>query len=267
MALALITGGTSGIGLAFARTLAAEGHDLILVARDSARLATTATRLNAEFGVQVDTLTADLTSRGEQARVAARLRAGDVGVLINNAGFSLKTPLVDGDEDLADRAYEVMGRAPRVLASAAASAMLKREPDADGVRGRILTTASVSAWTRQDSYSALKAYVLALTEVLAGEIDGQGVTVTAVMPGWTRTEFHDAAKQGRKGIPDQIWLDPQRVADEAWADAKRGRVLSIPTRRYKAMATALHLLPTSTVRWISRIIRRRRVAKPQGGTR
>ena len=155
MRAALITGGTSGIGLAFARALAREGRPLVLVARDRARLATVAGDLSHAFGVRVDTLAADLSDRADVARVADRLRAGDIDLLINNAGFSLKTPLVGGDDDLADRAYEAMGRTPRVLASAAAPAMIARG------QGSIINVVSVSALTRQDSYSALKAYALA----------------------------------------------------------------------------------------------------------
>ncbi|HHU39399.1 MAG TPA: SDR family NAD(P)-dependent oxidoreductase, partial [Propionibacterium sp.] len=145
MRVALITGGTSGIGLSFARALAREGADLVLVARDGERLDAVATELSAAHGVRVETLVADLADRADQARVAERLRAGDVDTLVNNAGFSLKTPLVGGDEGLADRAYEVMGRAPRVLAGAAAPGMRERG------KGWIITVASVSALTRQDS--------------------------------------------------------------------------------------------------------------------
>ncbi|NLE18235.1 MAG: SDR family NAD(P)-dependent oxidoreductase, partial [Propioniciclava sp.] len=94
MRVGLITGGTSGIGLSFARALAREGADLVLVARDRARLAAVAAELTAAHGVRVEVLDADLTDRADQAKVAERLRAGDVDTLVNNAGFSLKTPLV-----------------------------------------------------------------------------------------------------------------------------------------------------------------------------
>ncbi len=249
MRVALITGGTSGIGLSFARALAREGAALVLVARDRARLDAVAGELTAAHGVRVETLVADLVDRADQARVAARLREGDVDTLINTAGFSLKTPLVDGDDDLADRAYEVMGRAPRVLSGAAASVMKQRG------EGWIINVASVSALTRQDSYSALKAYALALTEVLAQELIGTGVHVTAVLPGWTRTEFHARGGSGRKGVPGVLWLDADRVAREALRDARQGRVISVPSKRYKIGAALLNGLPNAAVRAFSRRIK------------
>lgn len=258
MRVALITGGTSGIGLSFARALAHEGAALVLVARDQTRLDGVATELATAHGVRVETLAADLTDRADQARVAARLREGDIDTLINNAGFSLKTPLVGGDDDLADRAYEVMGRAPRVLSGAAASVMRERG------RGWIITVASVSALTRQDSYSALKAYALALTEVLAQELIGTGVHVTAVLPGWTRTEFHARGGSGRRGVPGFLWLDADRVAREALKDAREGRVISVPSGRYKVAAALLNGLPNAAVRAFSRRIKGKQKTPVEG---
>ena len=260
MRVALITGGTSGIGLSFARSLAREGVSLVLVARDLARLEAVASELTAAHGVRVETLAADLTDRADQARVAERLRRGDVDTLVNNAGFSLKTPLVGGDDALADAAYEVMGRAPRVLAAAAASVMRDRG------EGWIINVASVSALTRQDSYSALKAYALALTEVLALELVGSGVNVTAVLPGWTRTEFHQRGGSGRKGVPGFLWLSADRVARDALRDARAGRVISIPSKRYKVAGALLNLLPNSAMRALSRRIKGKPKPPSEGAT-
>lgn len=260
MRVGLITGGTSGIGLSFARALARDGADLVLVARDKGRLEAVAAELTAAHGVRVEVLDADLADRADQAKVADRLRAGDVDILVNNAGFSLKTPLVGGDDDLADRAYEVMGRAPRVLAGAAAAVMRERG------EGWIINVASVSALTRQDSYSALKAYALALTEVLALELTNTGVQVTAVLPGWTRTEFHARGGSGRKGVPGFLWLDADRVAEVALADARAGRVISIPSKRYKLAAAILQLLPNAAVRAVSRRIKGKTKTPVEGAT-
>lgn len=259
MRVALITGGTSGIGLSFARALAREGSSLVLVARDPARLDAVATDLSATHGVRVETLTADLAERVDQDRVAARLAAGDVDTLVNNAGFSFKSPIVGGDAALADAAYEVMGRAPRVLAAAAGAAMRARG------EGTIITVASVSALTRQDSYSALKAYALALTEVLALELAGTGVHATAVLPGWTRTEFH--AEGGRKKVPPFLWLSPDTVAAEGLRDARAGKVVSIPSTRYRVLAGVLGALPDWAVRAVSHRIKGSKSKTPVEGAR
>lgn len=267
MRSALVTGGTSGIGLAFARALAREGNPLVLVARDAARLESVAADLSAEFNVTVETLVADLVDRGAQQRVAERLSRGDISVLVNNAGFSLKTPIVGGDDALADAAWEVMGRAPRVLASAAGAAMLAQPAEPGASRGLIIMIASASAFTRQDSYSALKAYVLALTEVLAVELHDTGVGVTAVLPGWTSTEFHTRGGQGKSAIPDFLWLDAGRVAEEGLRDARHGRVISTPSRRYRALVAGLGVLPSGAVRALSRALsgRRKRDRNPTKG--
>lgn len=259
MRSALITGGTSGIGLSFARALARDGVSLVLVARDQSRLDAVATDLAAAHGVRVETMAADLADRGDQARLAERLRRGDIDTLVNNAGFSLKTPIVDGDDALADAAYEVMGRAPRVLSGAAGAAMRARG------EGWIITVASVSALTRQDSYSALKAYALALTEVLALELAGSGVNVTAVLPGWTRTEFHARGGSGRRGVPGFLWLDPDQVATQALRDVRSGRVVSIPSKRYRVAGAVLRLLPNSTMRALSRRIKSKTKKTPGEG--
>ena len=256
MRFALITGGTSGIGLSFARALARDGASLVLVARDGARLDAVADELRGAHGVPVETLVADLAERDGQARVAKRLGAGDIDTLVNNAGFSLKTPLVGGDDDLADRAYEAMGRTPRVLAAAVAPAMVERGS------GTIITVASVSALTRQDSYSALKAYTLAVSEVLAGELAGTGVTVTAVLPGWVRTAFHSHGGTKRSKVPAVLWLSPDQIATEALRAAARGRVVSVPSMRYKILATVLRLLPGGLMRSLSSKISGRRGARP-----
>ena len=255
---ALVTGGTSGIGLSFARALAREGRPLVLVARDQTRMDEVAAGLAAEFGVAVECLVADLSDPFQQELVAARLARGDIATLVNNAGFSLKTPIVGGDSALADSAWQVMGRAPRVLAAAAAAAMLAAAPEPGESRGQIITIASASALTRQDTYSALKTYALALTEVLAGELHGTGITVTAVLPGWTRTEFHRRGNQGSSSIPDFLWLDPDRVAADALRDVRRRRVISVPSRRYRVLTGVLNILPGGAVRAVSRALGRHR---------
>ena len=248
MRAALITGGTSGIGLAFARALAREGRPLVLVARDTDRLNTVAGDLSHAYGVDVSTLAADLSDRADVARVADRLRAGDIDLLINNAGFSLKEHIVGGDDERTDLAYEAMGRTPRVLASAAAPAMVARG------EGRIINVVSVSALTRQDSYSALKAYALAISEVLANELAGTGVTVTAVLPGWVRTEFHDRAGINASKLPGFVWIEADKLVRSCLADAEKGRIESIPDLKWKiAMFIGDHG-PRGLARLVSRML-------------
>ena len=250
MLTALVTGGTSGIGAAFARSLARRGFDLVLVARDEPRLTRTAHELAAEHGVHVETLTADLAAREDLHRVAQRLEdtTHPVDMLVNNAGFSVKSLYTDTDSTQHEAGFEVMCAAVRRLSAAAARAMTARGS------GWIVNVCSVSGLVSMGEYSAIKAYTTTMTESLAVELHGTGVHVTALLPGWVRTEFHSRAGITGSSIPDFMWLDADRLAEEALADVARGKVLSVPSLRYKVMVTALRHLPRPTVRWVSRQI-------------
>lgn len=250
MLTALVTGGTSGIGAAFAEALARRGHALVLVARDTERLERTAARLRTDHRVPVEVLTADLSDRADVDRVADRVQdpGRPVDVLVNNAGFSVKKPLTDPDTDAHDRAFEVMCRAVLVLSSAAGRAMSARGS------GWILNVSSTAGLVTMGSYSAIKAYTTAFTEALAVELRGTGVRVTALLPGWVRTEFHERAGISGSSIPSFMWLTPERVVEEALDDVARGRVISVPTRRYRLLALFLRHLPRSAVRSISGLV-------------
>ncbi|MEO8263472.1 MAG: SDR family NAD(P)-dependent oxidoreductase [Pseudolysinimonas sp.] len=249
MGTALVTGGTSGIGAEFARQLAARGHDLILVARDTARLDAMAAELTA-IGRAVEIIAADLSKQKDTERVAKRLAdpAKPVDILINNAGYALKTKLLAPDIAEHDDAYAVMVRAVWVLAAAAAPGMKKRG------NGVIVNVSSIAGQLNMGAYSAMKAWVQTYSESLANELHGSGVTVTALMPGWVRTEFHQRASIKGSSIPDALWLDSEYLVRECLKDVDRGRVVSMPSIRYRPLSWLLRHLPRSTVRTISRRI-------------
>nr|NLI50454.1 SDR family NAD(P)-dependent oxidoreductase [Propionibacterium sp.] len=254
MARALVTGATAGLGAEFARQLARRGDDLVLVARDATRLDALASELRDRHGVEVEALPADLALPADVERVADRLGsdAAPVDVLVSNAGFGVAGGLLGADLAEHDRALDVMCRAVLHLGAAAGRAMRRRG------NGRIVNVASLSAWTTQGHYSAIKAWVLVYSQALAGELHGTGVTVTALCPGWVKTEFHQRADLGTGGIPEPVWVDARRCVREALADADRGAVVSIPTKRWKAAALALDAAPRPVVRWISRRLARSR---------
>ncbi len=254
MTTALVTGATAGLGAAFARALAARGDDLVLVARDADRLAATASALRAAHNVDVEVLRADLAVRADVERVASRLADADrpIDLLVNNAGFGVTTSLLDPDTDEHERALDVMCRAVLVLGGAAGRAMRARG------RGRIINVASLAAWMASGDYSAVKAYARVYSEALSNELHGTGVTVTALCPGWVRTEFHDRAAIGTSRIPDAVWVDADRVVRECLADAEAGKVVSIPTRRWRLARFALDALPRTAVRRLSRLLAKSR---------
>jgi short-subunit dehydrogenase len=241
MTTSLVTGATAGIGAAFARRLAADGHGLVLVARDAERLADSAARLRERYGVEVETLPADLARDAGVAAVEARLRdtARPVDVLVNNAGFGnrgtyLKVPVEDEV-----RMLRVHCEAVLRLTSAAAETMRGRG------RGTVINVASVAAFMPRGTYGASKAWVVRFTENAGRELRGSGVRMLALCPGFVRTEFHARAGMDASRLPSFAWLDADRVVAAALRDLARGRTVSVPSARYKvAVALARHL-PTS----------------------
>ncbi|MGL4339947.1 MAG: SDR family NAD(P)-dependent oxidoreductase [Rhodoglobus sp.] len=249
MVTALITGGTSGIGAAFARQLAAEGYDLVLVARDSQRLAAAA-ELHARSGIHVEVISADLAVRADLLRVAGRVQDSQrpITVLINNAGIGVHESLTVQDYSRHEHAFDVMCRAVFVLGGAAGRAM------GDRGAGSIINISSLQTFLATGAYGAIKAWVTSYSQGLAVELSGTGVTVTAVLPGWVRTEWHERAGVRRASLPSWLWTSPELVARVALRDARRGRVMSIPTVRYRVLGWWARHLPHRVIRWISKQI-------------
>lgn len=248
MTTALVTGGTSGIGAEFARALAARGHDLVLVARDPERLADTATELTERYRVEVEVLPADLGDRGDTIRVAKRLESAErpVDILINNAGHGVRTRMTVEDTTPQEQAIDLMIRAVLILSAAAGRTMRTRG------HGAIINVSSTAGYVTMGSYSAIKAWVTTYTESLANELRGSGVQVTALCPGWVRTEFHQRAEINAGKIPEPLWLEADRLVGECLRDVERQRVISIPSKRYKALIFGLRHLPRAAVRAVSR---------------
>lgn len=208
----------------------------------------------AELPVDVEVLPADLSVRDEQERVAARIESEDspIGMVVTCAGFGMHAQILSEDPSEHDRAWEVMGRATQRLAAAAARTMRSRR------EGAIITVSSTAGLTAMGAYAAIKSWVTTMTEGLANELHGSGVTVTALLPGWVRTEFHERAGMAASGLPDVLWLEPDAVVAACLRDVDRGKVLSIPSVRYKAFAGLLRVMPRSGVRAVSRALRSRR---------
>ncbi|SKC52020.1 SDR family NAD(P)-dependent oxidoreductase [Plantibacter cousiniae (nom. nud.)] len=246
MATALVTGGTSGIGAAFATALAGRGFDLVLVARDSGRLEEAAQRLRAT-GRTVEVISADLSDRADVAKLAERIedQSSPIDVVVNNAGFGVHARLTDPDTSELDNAIEVMCRSVAVLSGAAARAMRERG------RGTVINVSSTAGYITTGGYSAVKSFVTTYTEALAVELAGTGVRVTALCPGWVRTEFHDRAGISTRSIPSGLWIDVDRLVADALRDAGRGVVVSVPSLRFKILMALVKFAPRASIRWIS----------------
>ncbi|MFY9263206.1 MAG: SDR family NAD(P)-dependent oxidoreductase [Actinomycetaceae bacterium] len=240
---ALITGGTAGLGATFADALAKRGLDLVLVARDSERLATKQAELSGQYGVDVEVITADLATAEGVARVKERLldETTPVTVFINNAGAGMYTRMAVADVTKLRAGVELMAMVPMELGGAAAWAMKNRGS------GLIISTSSVAALLPNGAYSAVKAFVNVWSQSLANEIGDDGVHVMSFLPGWVRTEFHQRSGVSTKSIPKSLWLDAPRVIDEALRDAERGKTISIPSKRFKFLALLMRHAPRSWV--------------------
>jgi uncharacterized protein len=250
--VALVTGGTAGIGHEFARQLADRGHDLVLVARDAARLAEVAEELTAAYGVAVETLPADLADRDQLAAVERRLADPDrpVDLLVNNAGFDLKRPFLANDVEAEQAKLDVLVTAVMRLSHAALGAMVGRGS------GGVINVASVAAFLPRGTYSAAKSWVVSFGEWAAREYRPQGVTITTLCPGFTRTEMHERMGVSRDSAPAFLWGDADDVVAQALADFDKGKVLSVPGAPYKVVTGVSRAIPTSVLQRLQRIGRR-----------
>ncbi|SHN44136.1 SDR family NAD(P)-dependent oxidoreductase [Cryptosporangium aurantiacum] len=242
MTTALVTGATAGLGAAFARALATERRDLVLVARDGERLAATAKQLTEKYHVEVEVLPADLVSDEGCALVEARLADATrpVELLVNNAGIGLRSGFVSNTIDDEERMLRLNVRAVMRLTHAALPGMIERG------HGDVLNVSSVAGFgptAPGSTYSATKAWVTTFSESVHLTLKHQGVRVIALCPGFVRTEFHQRAEIPTSDIPDALWLDADAVVRDALVDLRRGRPTSVPSVRYKVLGGIVRYAP------------------------
>jgi short-subunit dehydrogenase len=249
MPLALITGGTAGIGRGFAEALAAEGYDLVLVARDESRLKAVAVELETTHGTSVEVLVADLADLDDTRRVEARLRSQPFDILVNNAGFGLERPFQDNDLDNEQSGLDVMVRAVMRLTHAALGPML------EAGKGDIVNVSSVAGFLPRGTYGAHKAWVTSFSSWGNVRYRKQGLRVMALCPGMVRTEFHERSRASVSNVPGWLWLDVDAVVREALTDLRSGKAVSVPSRRYRMLVALARITPR---RIVERTVRRGR---------
>lgn len=245
---ALVTGGTSGIGYAFARQLAERKVNLILVARNESRLKKVATDLCAKYGVKVDYVQADLLQSEDLAKVKQILLDSEkpVDIFINNAGAGCYERLVSTDYSEIRRSAELMALAPMELGGAAASAMKARN------NGLIISTISLAALAPMGAYSAIKAMLKFWSDSLSAELTGTGVHNVAFLPSWVHTEFHERTGVSNSSIPKFMWMEAEDVVAEALTAAEAGKQTVIPGRKIRVIAFFVKHLPAGVMRKIGR---------------
>ena len=250
--VALITGASVGIGEQFARQLADRGHDVVLVARDQARLEALAKEIEASNGVHAEVLAADLTDDAQLAVVEARVRTVDV--LVNNAGFGTFGPFHTLDVDAETREINLNVIALVRLTHAAAAAMVERG------RGGILNVSSIAGYQPGPSnavYSATKAFVTSFTQAVHEELKSAGVSVTALCPGFTHTEFQERANAPASEVPAFLWQEAPEVARAGLDALAKNRATVIPGVTNKVMGNFSAVMPHALTRRISAAVLKR----------
>lgn len=254
MPTALITGASAGLGAEFARQLAASGHDLVVVARNAERLEKLAADLHIRHGVQVDVLPADLSDAQGRLAVERRLEQQPVDVLVNNAGFGVNGKFGEVSVERLQEQLDVNVTAVLRLTHAALPGMVERDS------GSVINVSSFAGFFPATGavYGASKAWVTAFSEGLSAATAGTRVRVIALAPGFTHTEFHQRAGDDKSKIPSVLWLDADRVVRECLQDLARGRAVSMPGKRWKALIVGVRLLPGPLRRKLGGRIARRR---------
>ena len=242
--LAVITGASSGIGLAFARKLA-PNYDLLLIARRQERLQALANELTAQHGSVVTVLAADLADDPQLSMVAARI-AGEsaLALLVNNAGFGSRGAFWSVDLAVLAKMHRLHVTAPLTLTHAALGVLIKKN------RGAVINVASVAAFGQRAgnaSYGATKSWLAAFTEGLYLDLKkaNSEVTVQALCPGFTYSEFHDLLREDRnKSAPPSFWMRAEDVVDASLSALPRGTLFVVPGWRYKLIVAILTKLPS-----------------------
>jgi short-subunit dehydrogenase len=250
----LVTGASGGIGESFARQLAAQGADVVLVARRADALERLAAELRERNGVACEVLPADLTT--DEGVEAVEARVGDLDLLVNNAGYGIAERVADVDPAHVDGMIRLNVLALARLTRAALPGMIARG------HGGIVNVSSVAGFLPSPSfatYNATKAFVTMFTESLAIELQGTGVRVQALCPGLTRTGFQAVAGEtGTDGLPDAVWQTPEEVVAASLAGLRHNNVLVVPGVHNKALVAGSSVLPNRVKRVLAAAVMKRR---------
>ena len=246
---ALVTGATVGIGESYTRLLAQHGYNITLVARDKERLEERAKSLRETYKVETLVIQADLSTESGCYAVEKYLQDHDVEILINNAGFGINKAFTKSELDQEQAMLDVLVRVPLRLTHIALKKMKERDS------GIIINVSSVASFIAGGTYSAAKSYLTVLSESLNTELAGTNVRITALCPGFTRTEFHQRGRMRMSGLPPFLWLKADDVVKQGWRDALAGKAVSIPSRRYQVISFIARYTPRPLVRKIGMNLR------------
>ena len=246
---ALVTGATAGIGESFTRLLAANNYNIVLVARDAERMQERAQQLESNFNISTHIIQADLSTDIGCGLVESYLKVNHIDVLINNAGFGLNKAFTLSEVDAEQQMLDVLVRTPMRLMHSVLPGMKERN------KGVVINVSSVAGYIAGGSYSASKSYITVISESLNTELASTNVKVSALCPGFTRTEFHQRARMSMKGLPNFMWLNSDKLVEKAWVDALKGRAISIPGWQYRFLVFIIQTVPRAIVRKVGMNLR------------
>jgi len=244
---ALVTGATVGIGESFTRLLAKNGYNIVLVARDLPRLQERAKSLESTFGIATKVIQADLATDAGCKSIEDFITNNQIDVLINNAGFGLNKAFTMSKLDAEQQMLDVLVRTP--MRFVALPGMKERN------KGVIINVSSVAGWIAGGTYSASKSYLTVLSESLHTELAATNVKISALCPGFTRTEFHQRGGMSMKGLPAFLWLNSDKLVTTAWKEAIAGKAVSVPGWQYQLLTFVMRNAPRSLVRKIGMNVR------------
>ena len=246
---ALVTGATVGIGESFTRLLAQNGYNIVLVARDLPRLQERAKTLESTFGIATTVIQADLATDAGCKTIEDFIANNQIDVLINNAGFGINKAFTMSQLDAEQQLLDVLVRTPMRLMHVALPGMKERN------KGVIINVSSVAGWIAGGTYSASKSYLTVLSESLHTELSSTNVKVSALCPGFTRTEFHQRGRMSMKALPTFMWLNSDKLVAAAWKDAVAGKAVSVPGWQYQLLTFVMRNAPRPMVRKIGMNVR------------
>ena len=248
---ALVTGATAGIGESFSRLLASHNYNIVLVARDLPRLEERAKNLEEKYGIQTQVIQADLATDEGCMKIEKYIAENHIDVLINNAGFGTNKAFTMSSLEIEQQLLDVLVRTPMRLMHVALPLMKERN------NGIIINVSSVAGYIAGGTYSASKSYLTVLSESLNTELASSGVKVSALCPGFTRTEFHQRGRMKMKGLPGFMWLNSDKLVEQSWNDAVANKPVSIPGWQYKLLVAVISTVPRKFVRQIGMNVRKK----------
>jgi short-subunit dehydrogenase len=241
----LITGGTSGIGYEIAHRLKLAGAQVAITGRNGENLFKAATelgvhRIQADVSVEADAIRSVNTAKEQM---------GGLNVLINNAGFGINKAFTMSELKAEQEMFDVLVRTPMRLMHGVLPGMKQRN------KGVVINVSSVAGYIAGGSYSAAKSYLTVISESLHTELADTNIKVSALCPGFTRTEFHQRGRMSMKGLPNFMWLDSDTLVAKAWSDALKGKAVSIPGWQYQILVFVIASLPRSIIRKVGMNLR------------